>query len=73
MQAILCLLVLCFNGDDALRRFSLGARAGVSLHKILVHSRHAIISTLQTYLDHHDQTVTQTSLANLVAGALIES
>jgi hypothetical protein len=49
-----------------------GLRAGLGLGQIRAHSRHRSIATLMTlmlYVDEHDRQRTQTTLADLVAGA----
>lgn len=48
----------------------LGQRAGLGLDKIRAHSRHRSIVTLMVYIDEHDRTKTQKSLADLVASTL---
>ena len=42
----------------------------VALLKIRAHSRHRSIATLMLYVDEHDRTRTQATLADLVAGTL---
>jgi integrase/recombinase XerC len=46
------------------------AQAGISLHRVLAHSRHAAITTLMTYADEHDRVGTQRTLGDLVAKTL---
>jgi integrase/recombinase XerC len=48
----------------------LGQRAGLGLDKIRAHSRHRSIATLMLYVDEHDRTRTQATLADLVANTL---
>lgn len=45
----------------------LGQQRGLGIEKILAHSRHRNLATLQTYIDEHDRTRTQQTLAELVA------
>lgn len=48
------------------------AKAGIGLDKVRAHSRHAAIGTLLICADEHDREGTQRTLADLVAGTLIE-
>ena len=49
---------------------ALGQRAGLGLERIRAHSRHRSIATLMTYVDEHDRTAIQRSLADLVDSTL---
>ena len=46
------------------------AEGGLGLDKIRAHSRHRSIATLMLYVDEHDRTRTQATLADLVAGTV---
>ena len=48
----------------------LGQKVGIGLEKIKAHSRHKSITTLMTYVDDHDRTNTQRTIADLVADRL---
>jgi integrase len=43
------------------------AAAGMGLHKVLAHSRHATITTLMGYYDDHDREQPQRMLSDMVA------
>ena len=48
----------------------LGQREGLGIEKIRAHSRHRSITTLMTYVDEHDRSMTQRVLGDLVASVM---
>jgi hypothetical protein len=65
-------LLVSFAGAHEHYARSSGRNLALGLDKIRAHSRHRSITTLMLYVDDHDQRRTRATLADLVAGTVID-